>query len=639
MNFSLPNPTTAGPPTPPPSMRNLPELQRPGSKRSRRPSAGKKTLAVGAAVVLGAAGVIALGVPGVRKPLASVFAGFADPSVGVVTYQVRRANLPVTVSERGNLESSENKDAYCQVEGQTTIIMIVPEGTRVTKGQLVCELDSAALKDQLTNQEITTRGASAAYQNAKLTREVAEIAVTEYKEGIFKQDQETAKGEIALAKSNRKRAEDRVDWSGRMYEKKYLSLGQVISEKLSLQQAIFSEEQAQTKLDVLLKYTKDKTIKELESEVEKSRSDELAKEATFQLEKSKEEKLRRLIKNCQIFAPADGLVVYANDPGRGGMGQTTPQIEEGATVRERQKIFSLPDITKMQVNTKIHESMIDRVSRGLRAQIKVDAFADETLPGTVLDVAPLPDPSSFFSSDIKVYTSHVAIERGLAGLRPGMTAQVKILVTQLDDVISVPVPAVLQYKGKDHIAVRGSEGKFNFREVTLGISNDQLVEVKSGLKENDLVALNPMSLMSEDEKRDAFGSSSKDGTKKDWGPDAKKVGTVPVLPGVPAVGGADKAKAKVKGQRGGFMSKMDPAAKAKFQSGTDEEKRKIMEENGVPADMVDRILERMKSGGGGGGFGGPPGGGGFGGPGGGGGGPGGGSGGGFGGPGGGGNRP
>ena len=56
------------------------------------------------------------------------------PALEVITYQVKPANLPVTVSERGSLESSKNEDAYCQVEGQTTIIMIVPEGTQVTKG-------------------------------------------------------------------------------------------------------------------------------------------------------------------------------------------------------------------------------------------------------------------------------------------------------------------------------------------------------------------------------------------------------------------------------------------------------------------------------------------------------------------------
>jgi multidrug efflux pump subunit AcrA (membrane-fusion protein) len=600
---------------------------------------------------------VVIGVPGVGKSLGlpGVTRLIAGPAADVITYHVKPANLPVTVTERGNLESSKNEDVYCKVEGQTTIIMILPEGSPVKKGQLVVELDSSSLKDQLTNQVIATKGAEAAYLNAKLTREVAEIAVIEYVEGIFKQDEQTVRGEIALADSNLKRAQDRLEWSNRMMDKKYLSVAQNMSDRLALDQSKFNFEQSLTKKKVLMEYTKDKTVKELKAEVEKARSDELAKEQTWQLEKDKEAKLRRQIDNCKLVAPNDGLVVYANDPGR-NFGSNQPQIEEGATVRERQKIFSLPDITKMQVNTKVHESMVDRIRPDLRARIKVDAFADQVLTGTVLDVAPLPDPTNFFSSDIKVYATKVSIDKGLSGLRPGMTAQVEILVTELPNVLSVPVQAVLEYDNKDHIAVKSLSGHngFEWREVTLGISNDKLVEIKKGLSAGDVVALNPIALMSEEEKREAFGAASKDATKKDWGSAPAKVGLGPeaskgpatpaAAPGEPGkavagpAAGTGKAAAKGKGQRkgGGAFGKMDAAAKTKFMSASPEEQRKMLEANGVPPDRVDMILERMKSGGG---FG-PPGGGGggFGPPGGGGGGfgPPGGGGGGFGGPGGGG---
>src|SRR6185437_6856729 len=113
---------------------------------------------------------------------------------------------------------------------------------------------------------------------------------------------------------------------------------------------------------------------------------------------------------------------------------------------------------QMQVNTKVHESMVDRIATGLRARIRVDAFADQLLTGTVKSVAPLPDPNSFFNSDVKIYTTLVTIDKGLPGLRPGMTAQVEILVTQLDNILSVPVQAVLEYKDENHVAVKGPSG-------------------------------------------------------------------------------------------------------------------------------------------------------------------------------------
>ena len=124
---------------------------------------------------------------------------------------VKPGKLTGTVVERGNLESSRNADVFCEVEGQTTIISILPEGTRVTKGELVCELDSSTLKDNLVNQKITAQGAEASYLNAMLARQVAEIAVNEYREGIYKQEMQTAMGEIALAESALKHAEDRLE--------------------------------------------------------------------------------------------------------------------------------------------------------------------------------------------------------------------------------------------------------------------------------------------------------------------------------------------------------------------------------------------------------------------------------------------
>ena len=101
------------------------------------------------------------------------------------TITVKPGKLFVTVVERGSLESARNEDAYCLVEGQTTIISILPEGSVVKKGQLVCQLDSASLKDQLVNQLITAKAAEANYENAKVGREVAELAVLGYEHGTL----------------------------------------------------------------------------------------------------------------------------------------------------------------------------------------------------------------------------------------------------------------------------------------------------------------------------------------------------------------------------------------------------------------------------------------------------------------------
>ena len=84
---------------------------------------------------------------------------------------------------------------------------------------------------------------------------------------------------------------------------------------------------AKTKLEVLEKYGRSKTIKSLQMEVERNRSDELAKQAKWELEKSKQAKLERQIAACTLVAPVDGLVAYGNEPSHIA-GQSL--IEEGA---------------------------------------------------------------------------------------------------------------------------------------------------------------------------------------------------------------------------------------------------------------------------------------------------------------------
>ena len=143
----------------------------------------------------------------------------------------------------------------------------------------------------ITTQMITVKSAQANFENSRLTREVAEIAIVEYEEGIFKQDQATLEGEVKLAESAAARAADSIEFArGQLAKIKQASRG--TAEDLSLEfsyedrivQASQREprdklalEKARTKLDNLRKYVMPRRVKEIKAEVEKARSDELAK--------------------------------------------------------------------------------------------------------------------------------------------------------------------------------------------------------------------------------------------------------------------------------------------------------------------------------------------------------------------------
>jgi RNA polymerase sigma factor (sigma-70 family) len=158
------------------------------------------------------------------------------------------------------------------------------------------QLASGELRTKLRAQQLATRKARAHYEIARLNREIAEIAVEEYQEVVYARDLATVDGEIKLAESALAGSQDRVDWARRMFKKGYVSQKQNDSEALTLKKSEFALEQAQSKREVLVQYTKSKTIKELRSAVEKARSDELDKEAAWDRERAKEVKLERRLR-------------------------------------------------------------------------------------------------------------------------------------------------------------------------------------------------------------------------------------------------------------------------------------------------------------------------------------------------------
>ncbi len=343
---------------------------------------------------------------------------------------VKPGKLTFTVIERGNVETSYSDQVLCEVEGQTTIIMIKPEGTKVKKGDVVAELDSAFLKDQLVNQKIAVQQAEASYNQARLAHEVSRgrLLLNEYLEGILPNARKSLKGRADQAQSAIQKAEARLERTRLARKRMDTAIEQkrevstppdVVANleiddrledaELNLSQQKLNLEQAKGELSVLEKYTSPKTRAQLAGDIDQAKSDELRRQSVWQLEQIKEKKLERQIQRCTLRAPGDGVIVYANEP-RVGRGQV--QIEEGATVRERQIIFKVIDLNgPMRINTKVHESIVDQLELGMKAQITVDAVANEILTGSVISVAPMPDTNVRLAEDRKVYTTFVRHDR------------------------------------------------------------------------------------------------------------------------------------------------------------------------------------------------------------------------------------
>jgi len=211
-----------------------------------------------------------------------------------------------SVQGKPDAKTAGRETIYSNVPGQTTVLKVVPDGSMVKKGDVIRELDSAYLKDQLVNQEITTMSARAILENARVTREVAEIAVIEYQEGIYVINLAEIEGDIKIAEAELALAQEELN-SAKASKFDKLAIMRL---DLAVHRAQFGLEKGQSRKKLLVDYTKGRTIKQLKSTVEKAHSDELAKKAIWELETSKERKLERQVASCTIVAPIGGKIVY-----------------------------------------------------------------------------------------------------------------------------------------------------------------------------------------------------------------------------------------------------------------------------------------------------------------------------------------
>ena len=222
------------------------------------------------------------------------------------------------------------------------------------------------------------------------------------------------------------------------------------------------------------------------AQVSKAASEYESAKATSDIEQQQLKEYLSQKDKTVMRAEQEGIVSYSNDR----YWDASSQVREGATVYSRQKIFSLPDMTRMQVKVNIHESLIKKIKAGQKAEVRIDAFPNVVFVGTVKSVSQLADSSRpWMTGGVKEYTTIVTLD-SLAGqeLKPGMTAEARIMVGELKNVLVVPVQAIAEHKG-EFFAYVEEPGGFRRRKLKIGENNEKLVEILDGLKEGESVAL------------------------------------------------------------------------------------------------------------------------------------------------------
>jgi len=441
-----------------------------------------------------------------------------------LNHTVERGNFVISIVEGGTLEAVNEVVVKNTIDGESRIIWLIPEGTYVKKDELLVEFDTGEAEKNVEEQRVDFEARQAALVQAEndliITKSTSESDISEAKLAVdfatmdlekFEQLERVhkvreAELKIDTAEEALKLAQQRYEWSVKLSEKGYETKTQVDRDKLDVSLKSKEYETAKSTYEMLETFdlqkeyaefvsNKKEAIAKLDRVKKQGESKIIQDEAavnsakiTLKLTETSLAKRIEQLKATKVKAPQDGLVIYAKPRSRWG---DDVQIAEGAVIRNRATLISIPDVSSMKVAVKIHESMISQIKKGQKAYIVLDSLPDQRFGGEVTKVAILPDSDRNWSNpDLKVYSTEVTIADTIKGIKPGVSAKVEIVIEELSDVLTVPIQAVTTVDGKQ-LCYRSSGSDLEPIPVQIGKFNTKFIEIKSGLEDGQEIILNP----------------------------------------------------------------------------------------------------------------------------------------------------
>ena len=401
---------------------------------------------------------------------------------------VKRGEFVHEITTRGEVESAVNVEVCCEVSSSTgtwtRILEVVPEGTYAQPGDFLIQLDSSALENDRTERQLLCNQAEAALVEARNAYETALAAKREYLHGEFALEQQDTEISVFQAEERVRTARQSLDYSRHLAAKGYFTEHHLEAEEFTLKSAENKLRSASIARDVLWNLTRQKQLKDLESDVVVGKARLESRENILELHLEKLAEIEEQIAKCTIRAPVAGPVVLAHLHHHGH----SHMIEPGELAHLDRALIRLPDPAHMQVKAKVKEADIALVEEGMPVRISLEAFPEVELEGEVQKVKSYPEPQSWFGPNIHEYETIVAIKPSSVPLRPGLTAELKILVNRLDDQLLLPCQAVFQH-GDRHYCLLFDGGRWEAHELEVGPDNGKFVVILGGIEEGRKVVL------------------------------------------------------------------------------------------------------------------------------------------------------
>ena len=440
----------------------------------------------------------------------------------VPTATARTTTLVDKVVEQGTLESQKTVNGKCTIDDhENKIIFLAPEGSRVKKDEVVVKFDDSKIKENINEFESRVNKAKAEVQKTRQELKVqedenvialrkaeqdlkfAKLDLNKYLEGDYKVSKSENEQTISEAQTEVDKANREMDNTRALVKRGFLEYQQLEERLQIVKSAKLRLINAKQKMDTLenfehVKSTAEFKGKAVEAEyalaIAKTTADaKLAKaenslknaEAGLIIEENRLKELNKDLARHSMVAPQDGTFTYARDDWRGN----GEKLHEGSVVYRNQPVFVLPDMERMQVKVSIHETLVSKVVAGQSAVIKVDAFSGLSLTGKVKSVSQMSASTRWERSN----NYHVIVTIDSfpkeTRLKPGMNAEVEILVGKYEDRLAVPIQAITSFGQDKYVFVQNADGEFESREVKTEKSTISFVAVESGISDGDVVAL------------------------------------------------------------------------------------------------------------------------------------------------------
>ena len=401
----------------------------------------------------------------------------------------------MSVTESGTVESSRATEIKCEIRGgyggrggRSTVTWVIPSGSVVEEGDELVRLDTKVIEETISLGKTDTNIAQAALVRTETEVSKAKVAIDAYLNGTYRSQMSELEKQRTVAERNLSASKTLLSKTESLFHKGYATTLEVEAHRYTVMQAELELEVKRTEIDVLQRLTRAMQLETLNGQFIATQARLEGRKAGLILEQSRLELALEEFEKSVIRAPRAGLVIYPST----ALWKDVPDVSEGASVHNNQVLLIMPDLSRMQVAIEIHESLVDRVSAGLRARV---TLPDRTLETVVSSVASVSRPGGWWNGNVVRYETVVELP-GELGLRPGMSADVEIILAHHRDVLSVPVVAVVQAGGQSYCWVEASGGPER-RTLVSRDENEEFLVVESGLREGDSLILDPVASVDE----------------------------------------------------------------------------------------------------------------------------------------------